>query len=72
MRTAIARQTCDLIEQNIALAVAPNLIALGLATTTGLSPLIGTVIHNSSAIAAGLNSLRPLVEHEFTPNLVID
>jgi Cu2+-exporting ATPase len=69
---AIARQTRDLIEQNIALVVAPNLIALGLATTAGLSPLVATVIHNGSAIAAGLNSLRPLVQHEFTPNLVID
>ncbi len=69
---AIARQTRDLIEQNIALVVAPNLIALGLATTAGLSPLVATIIHNGSAIAAGLNSLRPLVEHEFTPNLVID
>ena len=69
---AIARQTRDLIEQNIALVVVPNLVALGLATTAGLSPLIATVIHNGSAIAAGLNSLRPLVQHEFTPNLVID
>ncbi|MEM6434110.1 MAG: heavy metal translocating P-type ATPase [Cyanobacteria bacterium P01_D01_bin.115] len=69
---AIARQTRDLIEQNIALVVVPNLVALGLATTAGLSPLIATVIHNGSAIAAGLNSLRPLVQHEYTPNLVID
>ena len=69
---AIARQTRDLIEQNIALVVVPNLVALGLATTAGLSPLIATVIHNGSAIAAGLNSLRPLFQHEFTPNLIID
>ena len=68
---AIARQTRDLIEQNIALVVAPNLLALGLATTTGLSPLVATIIHNGSAIAAGLNSLRPLVQHEFVPNSVI-
>ncbi|MEM9153116.1 MAG: heavy metal translocating P-type ATPase, partial [Cyanobacteria bacterium P01_F01_bin.3] len=68
---AIARQTHDLIEQNIALSVLPNLIALGLASTTGLSPLAATAIHNGSAIAAGLNSLRPLVEHEFAPNSVI-
>ena len=68
---AIARQTRDLIEQNIALVVAPNLVALGLAATSGLSPLVATIIHNGSAIAAGLNSLRPLMQHEFVPNSVI-
>ncbi|MCG9886088.1 MAG: heavy metal translocating P-type ATPase [Cyanobacteria bacterium] len=69
---AIARETRDLIEQNIALVVLPNLIALGFASTTGLSPLLATLIHNGSAIAAGLNSLRPLVTHGFAPNSVID
>ena len=68
---AIARQTRDLIDQNIALVVVPNLVALGLASTTGLSPLVATAVHNGSAIAAGLNSLRPLVEHQFVPNVVI-
>ncbi|WP_199312303.1 heavy metal translocating P-type ATPase [Limnothrix sp. FACHB-881] len=61
----IARQTQGLIEQNTALVVLPNLIALGLATTRGLSPPIATAIHNGSAIAAGLNSLRPLIQHHF-------
>ncbi|MDB9313710.1 heavy metal translocating P-type ATPase [Spirulina sp. CS-785/01] len=61
---SIARQTQALIEQNIALVVAPNLVALGLATTMGLNPLIATAIHNGSAIAAGVNSLRPLVQHQ--------
>ena len=61
---AISRQTRSLIEQNIALVVGPNLAALGLATTVGLNPLLATAIHNGSAIAAGLNSLRPLVVHQ--------
>jgi Cu2+-exporting ATPase len=61
---SIARQTRNLIDQNIALVVAPNLVALGLASTSGLNPLIATAIHNGSAIAAGVNSLRPLVEHQ--------
>ncbi|MEM7556256.1 MAG: heavy metal translocating P-type ATPase, partial [Cyanobacteria bacterium P01_A01_bin.84] len=61
---AIAKQTKNLIDQNTALVIAPNLIALGLASTTGLHPLIATAIHNGSAIAAGLNSLRPLVRHQ--------
>ncbi|NJO21245.1 MAG: heavy metal translocating P-type ATPase, partial [Spirulinaceae cyanobacterium RM2_2_10] len=69
---AIARETRALIEQNIALVVMPNLLALGFATTTGLNPLIATAIHNGSAIAAALNSLRPLVTHRFVPNSVIN
>jgi Cu2+-exporting ATPase len=60
----IAKETKKLIEQNSLLVVAPNLIALGLASTVGLNPLIATIIHNGSAIAAGLNSLRPLVQHQ--------
>jgi Cu2+-exporting ATPase len=63
---AIAQDTERLISQNTALVVAPNLLALGLATTVGLNPLIATVIHNGSAIAAGLNSLRPLLQHQLT------
>ena len=60
----ISQETKKLIEQNTMLVVAPNLMALGLATTVGLNPLIATVVHNGSAIAAGLNSLRPLVQHQ--------
>ncbi len=60
----IAQQTQNLIEQNTLIVVAPNLMALGLASTVGLNPLIATVVHNGSAIAAGLNSLRPLVQHQ--------
>lgn len=61
---AIAKQTKNLIEQNTVLVVGPNLVALGLASTVGLHPLLATVVHNGSAIAAGLNSLRPLVQHQ--------
>ena len=60
----IAQETKKLIEQNTLLVVAPNLMALGLASTVGLNPLIATIVHNGSAIAAGLNSLRPLVQHQ--------
>jgi len=61
---AIARQTKAVIQQNIGLAVIPNLAALGLATTVGLHPLAATVVHNGSAIAAGLNGLRPLMHQD--------
>ncbi|MEO0350628.1 MAG: heavy metal translocating P-type ATPase [Cyanobacteria bacterium P01_A01_bin.15] len=64
---AIARQTRALIEQNIGLVVLPNLAALGVATTRGLNPLMATSIHNGSAIIAGLNSLRPLLQHQLNP-----
>lgn len=63
---AIAQDTQRLISQNTLLVVGPNLLALGLATTVGLNPLIATLIHNGSAIAAGLNSLRPLIQHQLT------
>ncbi|GAB1538406.1 hypothetical protein NUACC21_10670 [Scytonema sp. NUACC21] len=58
---AIARETKAIIKQNISLAVIPNLAALGLAATVGIHPLTATVVHNGSAIAAGLNGLRPLM-----------
>jgi Cu2+-exporting ATPase len=66
---AISQETQRLIEQNTALVVGPNLLALGLATTVGLSPLMATLIHNGSAIAAGLNSLRPLLQHQLETNV---
>ncbi|HAX85147.1 MAG TPA: heavy metal translocating P-type ATPase [Cyanobacteria bacterium UBA11370] len=65
---AIAAQTKQVIQQNIGLAVLPNLAALGLASTVGLHPLAATLIHNGSAIAAGLNGLRPLM-HRDAPNV---
>ncbi|MGK7882088.1 MAG: HAD-IC family P-type ATPase, partial [Crocosphaera sp.] len=61
---AIAKATKSLINQNTLMVVAPNLAALGLATSVGLNPLLATLIHNGTAIAAGLNSLRPLVQHQ--------
>jgi len=61
---AIAKETQSLIEQNTMLVVAPNLIGLGFASTIGLNPLLATIIHNGTAMAAGLNSLRPLVQHQ--------
>uniref|UniRef100_A0ACD5H0L0 Uncharacterized protein n=1 Tax=Desertifilum tharense IPPAS B-1220 TaxID=1781255 RepID=A0ACD5H0L0_9CYAN len=61
---AISRQTRALIDQNTMLVVIPNLVALGLASSMGLNPLVATAIHNGSAIASGMNSLRPLVQHQ--------
>ncbi|MBF2065633.1 MAG: heavy metal translocating P-type ATPase [Calothrix sp. C42_A2020_038] len=66
---AIAQETKQVINQNIGLAVIPNLAALGLAATTGIHPLAATTVHNGSAIAAGLNGLRPLM-HQDPPQTV--
>jgi P-type Cu2+ transporter len=66
----IAKETQNLIEQNTMLVVAPNLIGLGFASTIGLNPLLATIIHNGTAIAAGLNSLRPLVQHQLETQTV--
>jgi Cu2+-exporting ATPase len=65
---AIAKETQALIEQNTLLVVAPNVVGLGLAATVGLNPLWATLIHNGTAILAGLNSLRPLALHPFEKN----
>jgi Cu2+-exporting ATPase len=62
---AIAKQTVRVVKQNTVLAVAPNLAGLGLASTVGLHPLVATAVHNGSAIAAGLNGLRPLASHHW-------
>ncbi|MGK7876984.1 MAG: heavy metal translocating P-type ATPase [Xenococcaceae cyanobacterium] len=58
---ALAKQTRQLIEQNTSLALIPNVAALSFATTVGLHPLLAAVVHNGSAIAAGVNGLRPLI-----------
>jgi P-type Cu2+ transporter len=72
---AIAQQTKQVINQNIGLAVIPNLAAMGLAATVGIHPIAATTIHNGSAIAAGLNGLRPLMHQdppvEVAPSVVI-
>lgn len=63
---AIAKETQQITQENIVLSVAPNVVALGLATFVGLNPLIAALIHNGSAIAAGFNGLRPLLVHRYT------
>ena len=61
---AIGKQTLAIVQQNTALAVTPNVAALGLASTVGLHPLVATGVHNGSAIVAGLNALRPLMHRD--------
>jgi len=56
----IARSAMDLVRQNLTLAVVPNSAGLGLAAFGMVGPAGATLLNNGSAIAAALNSLRPL------------
>lgn len=66
---AIAKETMQITHQNIGLSVVPNLAAIGIASTIGLNPLLAAVVHNGSAIAAGVNGLRPLLVHRYTSTI---
>jgi Cu2+-exporting ATPase len=56
----IARSAMALVRQNLSLAVIPNTAGLGLAAIGMVGPAGATLLNNGSAIAAALNSLRPL------------
>ena len=56
----IAEQSVAVIRQNRALVVVPNVAAIAYGALFVLNPVAGVVINNGSALAAALNSLRPL------------
>jgi len=56
----IARSAMALVRQNLSLAVIPNTAGLGLAAIGMVGPAGATLLNNGSAIAAAMNSLRPL------------
>ena len=56
----IAEQSVTVIRQNRALVVVPNVGAIAYGALFVLNPVAGVVINNGSALAAALNSLRPL------------
>jgi Cu2+-exporting ATPase len=56
----IARGAMGLVKQNLAMAVVPNGAGFGMAAVGMLGPAGATLLNNGCAIAAGLNSLRPL------------
>lgn len=58
---AIARRASQLVQQNTAIVAIPNLAAMAIAVTFGLSPLVATVVNNGSTIVAGFNGLRPML-----------
>ncbi|MEL7156037.1 MAG: heavy metal translocating P-type ATPase [Actinomycetota bacterium] len=56
----IARNGIDLVRQNWQLIRLPNSVGLGLALLGRIGPAGASLISDGAAIAAGLNSLRPL------------
>jgi cation transport ATPase len=56
----IARSAMKLVQQNLSLAMIPNSSGLVLAAAGMVGPAGATLLNNGSAIAAALNSLRPL------------
>jgi Cu2+-exporting ATPase len=56
----IARNAMELVKQNLSLAMVPNSAGLFMAAFGFIGPAGSTLLNNGSAIAAALNSLRPL------------
>jgi len=56
-----SRLAMRLVRQNIGIVGGVNLVALTLATASGLSPTTAAVVHNGSTVIAALNGLRPLL-----------
>lgn len=58
----ICRQTLHILHQNTMLVTVPNIAGVAYGVLTVMSPFTGMVINNGAALAAALNSLRPLKE----------
>lgn len=57
----VARSAVELVRSNFAIVGVPNAAALALAAAGLLGPPGATLLNNGSTVAAGLNSLRPLI-----------
>jgi heavy metal translocating P-type ATPase len=58
---AIAQQAMAVVQQNVALVIAPNLTAVAAGVFLAINPVLAILINNGSAILAELNGLRPLL-----------
>jgi len=56
----IARSAMALVQQNLAMAVVPNSAGFAMAALGMLGPAGATVLNNGAAMAAAVNSMRPL------------
>jgi len=61
MAIKVARQAMDIIWQNTAIVVGPNVGALIVGVLFALDPILAVLINNGTAILAELNGLRPLL-----------
>lgn len=59
----LARSAVGLVRGNFAIVGVPNAAAIVLAAAGLLGPPGATLLNNGSTVAAGLNSLRPLIRH---------
>jgi heavy metal translocating P-type ATPase len=62
----ISRGAMSLVKQNLAMAILPNGAGFGMAALGLLGPAGATIVNNGCAIAAGLNSLRPLYSNSWS------
>jgi Cu2+-exporting ATPase len=62
----VARSAIALVKQNMAMAVLPNAAGLGMAALGAIGPAGATLLNNGSAIAAAVNSLRPLYSSDWS------
>ena len=62
----ISRSAMALVKQNLALAIVPNSAGFGMAALGLLGPAGATIVNNGCAIAAGLNSLRPIYSNSWS------
>jgi cation transport ATPase len=68
---AIARRAMEVVQQNAATILAPNLfMQIGGGIILGLNPILNVIVNNSTAfISEFLNNSRPLFERDFLPPL---
>jgi cation transport ATPase len=64
---ALARRTLRVIRENILLSVAINLLAVILAGLGTVTPVLGAVIHEASAMLVVMNAVR-VIEWRPTPS----
>ena len=62
----IARSAMALVKQNMAMSIIPNATGFALAAAGMVGPAGATLLNNGSAIAAAINSLRPLYSNDWS------
>jgi len=58
----IARESLDIMNQNLAIIAAPNALGLGAAVAASMNPAVAAFLSNGSTVVAAANGLRPLAK----------